>query len=213
MNSQPKGFLYPELDEFPSFTPELEIGVMASGEGSNFEAIVTSIRESHLEAKIKLLVVNKPECNAIKRAVKYNIPYVIIENSNYNSREEFDKAISNEFSKYQVEGIVMAGWMRIVTKVLINDYPNRIINLHPSLLPSYPGYNAIRQAFVNGSLITGCSTHYVSLEVDSGQLIAQAAIPIFREYDYDQLSSHIRFFEHKILPMSVAIAGKNWRSL
>ena len=213
MNSQPKGFIYPELDKFPSFTPELEIGVMASGDGSNFEAILASIRESQLEAKIKLLIVNKPECNVIKRAIKYNIPYVIIEHSKYNSREQFDKAISNEFSNYNVEGIVMAGWMRIVTKVLINDFPNRIINLHPSLLPSFPGYNAIRQAIVNRSLITGCSTHYVSLDVDSGPLIAQAAIPIFREYDYAQLSTHIRFFEHKILPMSVALAGEKWRSL
>lgn len=213
MDFEPKGFLYPELDKFPSFSPELDIGVMASGDGTNFEAILSSIRESHLDAKIKLLIVNNPECNAINRAIKYSIPYKIIEHSQFNSREEFDIAICKEFAKYNVEGIVMAGWMRIVTKVLINKFPNRIINLHPSLLPSFPGYNAIKQAIDGGSLITGCSTHYVSLDVDSGPLIAQAAIPIFSKYNYEQLRSHMRYFEHKILPMSIAIAGKEWRSI
>ncbi len=212
MDTCPIGFQYPVMDDFPGFSPKLKIGILASGDGSNFEAIATSINNLKLDADIKLLIVNNAKSNAINRAKRLGIDFQIIDHKSYNSREEFDIAISKEFKAKEVEGIVMAGWMRIITNELLSRYQNRIINLHPSLLPSFVGKNAISQAMENGSLITGCSTHFVSLDVDSGPLIAQAAVPIMHNSDLKKIRESIRYFEHKILPMSIAIAGTRWRS-
>ena len=213
MDTCPKGFQNPVMDKFPKFSPKLEIGIMASGDGSNFEAVVSSINNLELDAVIKLLIVNNPKSNAINRAKRLGIDYKIIDHTKYKCREDFDFEISNEFLNRNVEGIVMAGWMRIITNVLLASYENRIINLHPSLLPSFIGNNAINQAMNSGSLITGCSTHFVSLDIDSGPLIAQAAVPIQQNSNLEEIRENIRHFEHKILPMSIAIAGKQWRSM
>ena len=206
-----KELISPDLDIWPKFSPKLSIGVLASGSGTNFEAIIKNINSNKLDAEIKLLIVNKTNSGAIEKAKFYNIPFMVIDHRNFSSRENYDKFLVKQFIKLKVEGIVMAGWMRIITTILINEYPQRIINLHPSILPSYKGINAIEKCIASGALITGCTTHYVNLDIDSGHFIAQAALAIGQNEDKDKLQVRIRKLEHKILPMSIALAGLDWR--
>ena len=160
---------------------------------------------------IKILIVNNPHCGAIKRAEKLGIPFTDINHNEFQSREEVDQEIIKVLNTYDVEGIVMAGWMRIVTEKLIKSYDKRIINIHPSLLPSFPGIRAVEQAIDAGVLITGCSVHLVESKVDSGPLLIQAAIPVKAHDDIKTLSKRIQDKEHLILPIGVAIAAKRWR--
>ena len=207
-----EGIISPQNIIYEEFDPPLRIGVLASGEGSNFEAIAESIQADKLKAIIKLLIVNNRDCNAISRAIRLGVPYLIIDHRHYNSREEFDRLIADKFISLDIEIIVMAGWMRIVTKELISKFPSRIINIHPSLLPSFKGLKALSQAVNSGVLIAGCSTHFVNSEVDDGQLISQAAIRVEPDQGTNVLLKRLQKFEHIILPQSISIAGSIWRA-
>ncbi len=158
--------LCPEMDSLPRIDPPLRIGVMASGNGSNFEALVESTISSRLNAKVELLVVNNESCFAIDRAKRLGIKYLLHDHRNYASRHELDKALIGSFKESDIECIVMAGWMRVVTPTLINSFNNHIINIHPSILPSFPGLNAIDKALASGVKVTGCTVHIVTAEVD-----------------------------------------------
>ena len=122
-------------------------------------------------------------------------------------KELFELEIINTLIKYDVELVVMAGWMKIVTPLFINKFKNKIINIHPSLLPAYKGGSAIKDSILNGSKITGCSVHYVEEEVDSGALIMQAALSILKDDNLETLSKKIQILEHMILPRSISQAG------
>ena len=184
---------------------------MASGKGSNFEALVESTRNGPLDSSIELLVVNKPQCGARVRAERLGIPCIVHDHRLYSNRESLDQALVNSFKKADVEAIVMAGWMRIVTPVLINAFPNRLINIHPSLLPSFKGVNAIEQALDAGVSLAGCSVHLVVPEVDAGRILAQAAVPVLSKDTAETLSARIQVQEHRLLPMAVAVAACNCR--
>ncbi len=187
---------------------KLTLGVLASGNGSNFEAISKAIDKGILNASIALLIVNNNYCNAINRAKRLNIDFKIIDHMNFPSREKFDEQIALCFKQLNVDFIIMAGWMRIVTPTLINEYPRRILNIHPSLLPSFKGTNAIKQALNSGVKITGCTVHFVDLELDSGPIIMQAAVPIYEGDDEELILRRIQFQEHRILPFSINIVSK-----
>ncbi|WP_320667723.1 phosphoribosylglycinamide formyltransferase [Prochlorococcus sp. MIT 1307] len=199
--------------KFPKFTPKLNLAVMASGEGSNFEALVHATRGKLLDATISILIVNNPNCNAINKAKKLNVPFTIINHKEYRNREQLDCEIINRLKNLSIDGIIMAGWMRIVTNVLIKAYPDRIINIHPSLLPSFPGINAIEQALKEKVCITGCSVHLVREKVDNGPILIQAAVPVLTSDNKITLSRKIQIQEHRILPIGVSIAGQNWRHM
>ncbi|NJR64478.1 MAG: phosphoribosylglycinamide formyltransferase [Leptolyngbyaceae cyanobacterium CRU_2_3] len=124
----------------------LKLGIMASGSGSNVEAIAQAIAQQALHAKIQVLVYNKPEAKVVERADRLGIPKILLNHREYASREALDQAIIDTMHQHQVEWVIMAGWMRVVTQVLINAFPQRILNIHPSLLPSFPGAHAIEQA-------------------------------------------------------------------
>ena len=177
----------PFVSEIPLFEPKIKLGVLASGNGSNFENIIKSIENNQLNAEISILIVNNPDCLAIKKAIKYNIPYIIINHRDCISREDHDELVMHKLQEFSVELVVMAGWMRIVGEELINKFKNRIINIHPSLLPSFKGIDAIQQAIDSKVTITGCSVHYVNKEVDSGSIIIQAAVPILNNESKDIL--------------------------
>ena len=183
--------------------PPLILGVMASGSGSNFEAVALAIESGQLNAKIAVLIHNKPEIAAIARAQSRGIPTVFLDHRAY-TREELDREIVNTFQSYQVECVIMAGWMRVITQVLIDAFPNRVINIHPSLLPSFPGIRAIEQALTAGVKITGCTVHLVSLEVDCGPILIQAAVPILADDTAESLHHRIQLQEHIILPQAIA---------
>ena len=201
----------PELNHNIVFKPKLTIAIMASGEGSNFEAIYKAIQTNKLEADIALLISNNIESKAIEKAIRFGIKYEYINHRDYNSRKLFDKQILKILQDYNVEAVIMAGWMRIVTDVLINAFPDRILNIHPSLLPSFKGTNAIQKALDSGVKLTGCTVHKVINQVDSGEIIAQAAIKIDVKDNLETLTKKIQLQEHRILPASISILGQELR--
>ena len=210
--SNEESLVSPFFSEFPQFEPKIRIAILASGNGSNFESIVKSIQNKQLNAIISLLIVNNPNCLAIQKATKYNIPYVIINHRDCNSRQEHDKLVMNKLEELSVELVVMAGWMRIVGEEIINKFENRLINIHPSLLPSFKGVDAIQQAIDNKVTITGCTVHYVQKEVDSGSIIIQAAVPIKEKDSKETLKKRVQDMEHIILPLAIGKVANELRN-
>ncbi len=185
----------------------LKLGIMASGNGSNFEAVAQAIENGQLNAQIQVLIYNNPDAYVAVRALKWKIKAVFINHRHYKQREELDKQIVQTLHSYDVEWVIMAGWMRLVTQVLIDAFPQKIINIHPSLLPSFKGVRAVEQAIKAGVKITGCTVHLVSLEMDSGRILMQAAVPVLAEDNPDTLHARIQAQEHRILPCAIALAA------
>ena len=185
----------------------VQLGIMASGSGSNFEAVAKAIADGKLNAEIKVLIYNNPNAKVRSRGEKYNIPTVLINHREYPKREDLDRVIVSTLKEYGVEWVVMAGWMRVVTQVLLDDFRDRVINIHPSLLPSFKGIRAIEQALTAKVKITGCTVHLVSLEVDSGKILMQAAVPILPDDTPETLHARIQIQEHNILPKAIALAA------
>lgn len=185
----------------------LKLGIMASGSGSNFEAIAQAIQEGQINAQIQVLIYNNPGIKAAARAEKWGVPAVLLNHRDYKRREDLDAAIVETLQKYEVDWVIMAGWMRIVTPVLINAFANRVINIHPSLLPSFKGVAAVEQALAAGVKITGCTVHLVSPEVDSGRILMQAAVPVLPDDTPETLHARIQIQEHRILPQAIALAA------
>ena len=202
----------PEISEYRRFCPKLKIGVLASGKGTNFQELINLSEKGELDIDIKVLITNKDDAGCIKRAESKKIPHKIIRGKDFLQKEAFELQIVNTLIHYDVELVVMAGWMKIVTPFFINKFKNKIINIHPSLLPAYKGGSAIKDSILNGSKITGCSVHFVEEEVDSGSLIMQAALSIRNDDDIESLSKRIQMLEHKILPHSISLAGFMIRS-
>ena len=207
-----QSLISPFDSEESHYETKIRLGILASGNGSNFEYIVKAIRKKKLNAEISILIVNNPDCLAIKKAIKYDIPYLIINHRNCSTRTEHDKLVMNKLEEFSVELVVMAGWMRIVGEDLINKFENRLINIHPSLLPSFKGIDAIQQAMDNKVTITGCTVHYVQKEVDSGSIIIQAAVPLKEIDSKDSLKKRIQDMEHIILPIAIAKVAKQLRT-
>ena len=153
-------------------------------------------------------MVNNPGCGAERRAEQLNVPCRVIDHRSFPSREALDRSLAKAFEAVGVDLVVMAGWMRIVTAELIEAFPDRLVNIHPSLLPSFRGARAVDQALAAGVTLTGCSAHLVRLEVDSGPILVQAAVPIAAEDTRDTLAERIHRQEHRILPLAVAIAAE-----
>ncbi len=180
---------------------------MASGSGTNFEAIAKAIASGQLNAEIKVLIYNNPQAKVRSLGEKYNIHTILINHREYKTREDLDRAIVSTLQNYGVEWVVMAGWMRVITEVLIASFRDRIINIHPSLLPSFKGIRAVEQALAAKVKITGCTVHLVSLEVDSGKILMQAAVPVLTEDTPATLHARIQKQEHIILPQAIALAA------
>jgi len=185
----------------------LKLGILASGSGSNFEAIAQSIADRSLNAQIQVLVYNNPAAKAATRAQRWGTPSVLLNHRDFASREDLDWAIVQTLTQYQVEWVIMAGWMRRATQVLIEVFPDRILNIHPSLLPSFPGIRAIEQAIAAGVKITGCTVHLVRLEVDSGPIIMQAAVPVLSSDTAETLHQRIQEQEHRIFTAAIVLAA------
>ena len=185
----------------------LKLGIMASGSGSNFAAVAQAIAHQQLNAKIQVLIYNHPSAQAPLRASSWGVEAVLLNHRDYGSREAFDLQIVKILSQYDVDWVIMAGWMRLVTPVLIDAFPDRIINIHPSLLPSFKGINAVEQALKAQVKITGCTVHLVCLEVDSGPILMQAAVPVLPTDTVATLHARIQTQEHLILPRAIALAA------
>jgi len=195
----------------PSSTHAIEplrLGIMASGSGSNFEAIATAINQGTLNARIEIVIYNNPNAKVVDRANRLGIPVQLLDHRTFESREALDEAIVVALAAAGVDWIIMAGWMRRVTERLISAFPRRILNIHPSLLPSFPGVRAVEQALAAGVKIAGCSVHYVELVVDSGPIVMQAAVPVLPNDSVDTLQARIQQQEHRIFPEAIAIAAQ-----
>jgi phosphoribosylglycinamide formyltransferase 1 len=186
----------------------LKLGILASGSGSNMEAIAQAIADRQLNAKIQVVVYNNPTAKVVERADRLAIPKQLLNHREYASREALDQAIIQTMQQHEVEWIIMAGWMRVVTQVLINAFPRRILNIHPSLLPSFPGAHAIEQAIAAQVKIAGCTVHFVELVVDSGPILMQAAVPVLPDDTPQTLHQRIQVQEHYIFPRAIAIAAQ-----
>ncbi|MBF2016518.1 MAG: phosphoribosylglycinamide formyltransferase [Rivularia sp. T60_A2020_040] len=213
MNSLSPSLVSPDVPTQSQVSKPLKLGIMASGNGSNFAAVAQAIQNGQLNAQIQVLIYNNPDAYAAVRASKWNIPAILINHRDYKHREELDQQIVQTLHKHDVEWVIMAGWMRLVTQTLIDAFPDKIINIHPSLLPSFKGVNAIEQAIEAGVKITGCTVHLVSLEMDSGKIIMQAAVPVLPDDNPDTLHSRIQIQEHRILPLAINLAAKGLEQL
>jgi len=175
-----------------SLIVKMRIGVMCSGNGTNFENIVRTCNRD----EVVIMIHNKEKCGAAKRATKLGIPHTHIK----SKREDL---IIDVMKAWKVDLIVLAGWMRIVSPKLINEFPNRIINLHPSLLPKYKGLHAVEQALENGDSVTGVTVHYVNEELDGGKIILQEEVPILPNDDIESLRKAIQRKEYYLLPKAI----------
>ncbi len=207
MRKEQKYLISPELNSLNRFSPKLKIAILASGEGTNFQVLVDLAKKEKFDIDIQILICNKKNAGCVKRAIKEKIPYFICEESNFKNKDDFEQTIIDKLKENDIELIVMAGWMKIVTEKFINSFKRKIINIHPSLLPSFKGKNPIKDALENGSLITGCSVHYVVPEVDSGELIIQGAITTNKNDTIENLTKNIHKIEHLILPLAISEAG------
>lgn len=181
----------------------LRVGVLASGQGTNFQVLVDRMRGGDLPIELVLLIYNNPNAPVASRAVQAGIPALLLDHRGFDNREALDEAIATALEQQGVELVVMAGWMRVVTAVLIERFPNRILNVHPSLLPAFRGAKAIEQALAYGVKITGCTVHLVHLEVDSGPIIAQAAVAVLEGDTVESLAERIHAEEYRIYPEAV----------
>ena len=210
-NPADQALLHPYSEGVASLIPPLRIGVMASGNGSNFEAIVQAINTGRLGAEIPLLVVNNKNCGAHQRADRFGIHLEVVDHRSYPNREALDRQLVSLFQSHQVDVVVMAGWMRIVTDVLVKAFPERLVNIHPSLLPSFRGLDAVGQALKAGVSISGCTVHIVTTELDAGPILAQAAVPVFGTDNHDSLAKRVQQQEHVLLPATLQQNAQRWR--
>ena len=197
----------------PASSHPARLGVLASGNGSNFEAIMAAIAAGQLNATVTVVIYNRPQAGVVARANGWNIPTQLLDHRQFESRADLDDAIVDALHHHGCEWVIMAGWMRRVTQRLIDAFPRRILNIHPSLLPSFPGLHAVDQALDAGVKIAGCTVHYVELEVDSGPIIMQAAVPVLETDTAGSLQQRIQKYEHQIYPAAIALATQQSRQL
>ena len=177
-----------------------KIAVMISGSGSNLEAIVKACHEKNIYGEIVYVISNNPDAYGIERAKKYNIPVKIIDHKSYTDRDDFDDTLKEFLDNLEIDLIILAGFMRILGKNITEKFYGKMINLHPSLLPLYPGLNTHTQALNNKDKYHGISIHFVSAELDAGPLIAQGKVLVKADDDLEKLVSKIHKVEHDLLP-------------
>ncbi|MEH2151669.1 phosphoribosylglycinamide formyltransferase [Nostoc sp.] len=199
----------PSISDVCQQVAPLKLGIMASGNGSNFDVVAQAIQDGRLNAQIQVLIYNNPSAKAAVRAANRGVETVLLNHRNYQSREEFDREIVQTLRHYNVEWVILAGWMRLLTSVFIDAFPERIINIHPSLLPSFKGIHAVEQALASGVKITGCTVHIACLEMDSGPILMQAAVPVLPDDTAETLHARIQIQEHRILPLAIALAASS----
>lgn len=177
----------------------LALGVLISGSGTNLAAILAAIARGELDARVHVVVSNKADAQGLSRAEAAGVPARVVSHKDYGSREAFDEAVVAALREAGVEWVVLAGFMRVVTPVLLDAFKDRVINIHPALLPAFPGVDAQAQALRYGVKITGCTVHFVDAGVDTGPVIAQEALPVLEGEDRPSLAARLLEREHALL--------------
>lgn len=183
----------------------LKIGVLVSGRGSNLQAIIDASEKGEIPAKVVVVISDKKGAYALERARKHGIEALFMDPLAYPSREDHERAMGDELEKRGVGLICLAGYMRVLSSYFVRRFHGRIMNIHPALLPSFPGLHGQLQALEYGVKISGCTVHFVDEDVDHGPIIIQAAVPVLADDDEDTLSARILEYEHKIYPRAVQL--------
>jgi phosphoribosylglycinamide formyltransferase-1 len=178
----------------------ITLGVLVSGSGTNLQAILDAVRARTLDARVAVVVSNVAGAGALDRARAAGVETVVIEHQRYADRRAFDAAVVETLKSRGVELVVLAGFMRLVTEVLLDAFPMRIVNVHPALLPAFPGVQAQKQALAYGVRVAGCTVHFVDRGTDTGPIVAQAVVPVIEGDDEARLSARILAKEHELLP-------------
>ncbi len=192
-----------------SRTTPLRVAVLASGRGSNLQAIIDAIDMGQLRAQIVAVISNRKDAMALERARKHGLTDIFVDPKPFagrpDSREAYDRSLLETLQQHEIELVLLAGYMKIVTAVLVNTYANRMMNIHPSLLPSFPGLDVQKKAIDWGCKLAGCTVHFVTEGVDEGPIIIQAAVPILDDDTAETLAARILVQEHKIYPRAVQL--------
>ena len=186
-----------------------KLAVLVSGRGSNLQAIIDSIDREELDAHLSIVISNTKDAIALKRAEKHGIKTIFIDPSNYLSSKEYDKALVLKLKEFSVDLICLAGYMRILGEEVIQTFEKKIINIHPSLLPAFPGMNAQKQAINHGVKFSGCTVHFVDFGVDTGPIILQTVVPVYDNDDEKSLSKRILEQEHYLYPKAIKMIQEN----
>jgi phosphoribosylglycinamide formyltransferase-1 len=181
----------------------LALGVLVSGSGSNLQSILDACSDGKLDATVRVVLSNKPGVFALERAARAGIDAVVLSHRDFSSREAFDGAVVEALRARGVDTVVLAGFMRIVTPVLLDAFRGRVINVHPALLPAFPGVDAQRQALEYGAKIAGCTVHFVDAGMDTGPVIAQSAVAVREDDTVESLRARILSEEHILLPAAL----------
>lgn len=179
------------------------LGVLVSGTGTNLQAILDSIASGELKARVGVVISNVATAKALERAKAAKIPAIVVDHKAFPDREAFDAAIVEVLRSHGVECVVLAGFMRLITSTMLDAFPNRIVNVHPALLPAFPGTHAQRQALQYGVGVSGCTVHFVDSGVDTGPIIVQGTVPVLDDDTEATLVARILKKEHELLPLAL----------
>jgi len=193
-----------------SATPslKLQLGILASGSGSNLQAIIDHCNDSSLQANIALVISNNPEAFALQRAAQAGISHCCIDHRQFEQRDDFERAVVAKLQESKVELVVLAGFMRLIGDTFLHAFPQRIINIHPALLPAFPGLHVQQKALDYGAKFSGCTVHLVDSGVDTGPIIMQAVVPVYDDDSADDLAARILVEEHKIYPRAIQLLAE-----
>jgi len=186
-------------------TRQIPLGVLISGGGTNLQAIIDAIEAKRLDAAIRVVVSNRENAQGLVRAKNHHIPTAVLDHKKFASREAYDEALVAILRERGVELVVLAGFMRLLSPVLVKAFSNRIMNIHPSLLPAFPGLHGQKQALEHGVRLAGCTDHFVDEECDQGPIIIQAAVPAYPDDTEESLSARILKQEHRIYPRAIQL--------
>nr|WP_296983119.1 phosphoribosylglycinamide formyltransferase [uncultured Desulfovibrio sp.] len=187
----------------------LNIAILASGSGSNAQAIIDKAAAGVLDANVCCIICNRPGAGVIERAAKAGIACVVLDHKAYPDRESYDRAVVQHLQKYDARLVVLAGYMRLLSPVFLDAFSGRVINIHPALLPSFPGVHGGADALEYGVRISGCTVHFVEEKMDGGPVIIQAAVPVNPGEDVDDLMQRIHAMEHRIYPQAIQWLAQN----
>ena len=186
----------------------LTLGVLLSGSGTNLQALIDAIAADRLHARIAVVISNIPDAGGVQRARRHGLTVVTLPHGDAPTRAAYDARLVDVLRAHGVELVVLAGFMRLVTPVLLAAYPLRVVNVHPALLPAFPGLHAERQALAHGARITGVTVHFVDEETDHGPILVQAAVPILPDDTEERLHARIQRQEHRLYPFAIQLLAE-----
>jgi phosphoribosylglycinamide formyltransferase-1 len=184
---------------------QVSLGVLISGGGTNLQAIIDAIEAKKLDAKIEIVLSNKADAYGLVRAKKHELATAVLDHKAFPNREAYDQAVVDRLRARGVELVVLAGFMRLLSPAFVKAYSNRIMNIHPALLPSFPGLNVQKKAVEHGVRFSGCTVHFVNEECDEGPIIIQAVVPVFPDDTEASLAARILKQEHQIYPRAIQL--------